>query len=164
MFLLTSSEDSCARCLLLEDVFSRLRNLDCYHHVVHVLECFISSTSASTFSTSPEIRRMPLYTAITHEDTVSSEIKAKIAGEITRIHVCVMKVPKNFICAVYLRIRRELALPVGLRLLPLRSIAFCGATTPSKRNRHAEADLGDASRSHRDCNGSVRSFSSSSVT
>ena len=36
---------------------------------------------------------MPLYTAITEEGIVSVETKAKIAGEITRIHTAVMKVP-----------------------------------------------------------------------
>jgi len=45
---------------------------------------------------------MPLYTAITREGTVSSETKAKIAGEITRIHTCVMKVPKNFVRVIFL--------------------------------------------------------------
>jgi phenylpyruvate tautomerase PptA (4-oxalocrotonate tautomerase family) len=45
---------------------------------------------------------MPLYTAITPEGTVSSETKAKIAEEITRIHTCVMKVPKNFVRVVFL--------------------------------------------------------------
>jgi phenylpyruvate tautomerase PptA (4-oxalocrotonate tautomerase family) len=45
---------------------------------------------------------MPLYTAITPEGTVSSETKAKIAEEITRIHTRVMKVPKNFVRVVFL--------------------------------------------------------------
>jgi phenylpyruvate tautomerase PptA (4-oxalocrotonate tautomerase family) len=45
---------------------------------------------------------MPLYTAITQEGSVSSETKAKIAEEITRIHTCVMKVPKNFVRVVFL--------------------------------------------------------------
>jgi phenylpyruvate tautomerase PptA (4-oxalocrotonate tautomerase family) len=45
---------------------------------------------------------MPLYTAITQEGTVSSETKAKIAEEITRIHTAVMKVPKNFVRVVFL--------------------------------------------------------------
>jgi phenylpyruvate tautomerase PptA (4-oxalocrotonate tautomerase family) len=45
---------------------------------------------------------MPLYTAITQEGTVSSETKAKIAEEITRIHTTVMKVPKNFVRVVFL--------------------------------------------------------------
>jgi phenylpyruvate tautomerase PptA (4-oxalocrotonate tautomerase family) len=45
---------------------------------------------------------MPLYTAITQEGTVSSETKAKIAEEITRIHTSVMKVPKNFVRVVFL--------------------------------------------------------------
>jgi phenylpyruvate tautomerase PptA (4-oxalocrotonate tautomerase family) len=37
----------------------------------------------------------PLYTAIIQEGTISTEAKAKIAEEITRIHTTVMKVPKN---------------------------------------------------------------------
>jgi phenylpyruvate tautomerase PptA (4-oxalocrotonate tautomerase family) len=45
---------------------------------------------------------MPLYTAITQEGTVSSETKAKLAEEITRIHTCVMNVPKNFVRVVFL--------------------------------------------------------------
>ena len=45
---------------------------------------------------------MPLYTAITEEGIVSVETKAKIAGEITRIHTTVMKVPKNFVRVVFL--------------------------------------------------------------
>jgi phenylpyruvate tautomerase PptA (4-oxalocrotonate tautomerase family) len=45
---------------------------------------------------------MPLYTAITQEDTVSPEGRAKIAEEITRIHTTVMKVPKNFVRVIFL--------------------------------------------------------------
>ena len=45
---------------------------------------------------------MPLYTAITQDDFVSMETKAKIAEEITRIHATVMKVPKNFVRVVFL--------------------------------------------------------------
>jgi phenylpyruvate tautomerase PptA (4-oxalocrotonate tautomerase family) len=45
---------------------------------------------------------MPLYTAITQKGAVSSEAKAKIAQEITRIHTTVMKVPKNFVRVVFL--------------------------------------------------------------
>jgi phenylpyruvate tautomerase PptA (4-oxalocrotonate tautomerase family) len=45
---------------------------------------------------------MPLYTAITEEGSISDEIKAKIAKEITRIHSGVMKVPENFVRVVFL--------------------------------------------------------------
>ena len=45
---------------------------------------------------------MPLYTAITQDGTVSTETKAKIAEEITRIHITVMKVPKNFVRVIFL--------------------------------------------------------------
>src|SRR5580692_11728379 len=45
---------------------------------------------------------MPLYTAITQEGAVSSEAKARIAQEITRIHTTVMKVPKKFVRVVFL--------------------------------------------------------------
>ena len=45
---------------------------------------------------------MPLYTAMTQEGSVSSETKAKIAEEITRIHTTVMKVPKNYVRVVFL--------------------------------------------------------------
>jgi phenylpyruvate tautomerase PptA (4-oxalocrotonate tautomerase family) len=45
---------------------------------------------------------MPLYTAITEDDFVPDETKAKIASEITRIHTAVMKVPSNFVRVVFL--------------------------------------------------------------
>jgi phenylpyruvate tautomerase PptA (4-oxalocrotonate tautomerase family) len=45
---------------------------------------------------------MPLYTAITQEDTLSLEAMAQIASEITRIHTAVMKVPKSFVRVVFL--------------------------------------------------------------
>ena len=45
---------------------------------------------------------MPLYTAITQEGAVSSDAKARIAQEITRIHTTVMKVPKKFVRVVFL--------------------------------------------------------------
>jgi len=43
---------------------------------------------------------MPFYTAILEEGTVSTETKAKIAEEITRIHTSVMKVPMNYVRVV----------------------------------------------------------------
>src|SRR5271156_2445832 len=46
--------------------------------------------------------QMPLYTDITQDGTVSSETKARIAEDITRIHTSVMKVPKNFVRVVFL--------------------------------------------------------------
>jgi phenylpyruvate tautomerase PptA (4-oxalocrotonate tautomerase family) len=45
---------------------------------------------------------MPLYTAITQEGAISTEAKANIAEEITRIHTGVMKVPKNFVRVIFL--------------------------------------------------------------
>jgi phenylpyruvate tautomerase PptA (4-oxalocrotonate tautomerase family) len=45
---------------------------------------------------------MPFYTVITQEGTVSSELKTKLAEEITRIHTTVMKVPKNYVRVVFL--------------------------------------------------------------
>jgi phenylpyruvate tautomerase PptA (4-oxalocrotonate tautomerase family) len=45
---------------------------------------------------------MPLYTAMTQDDTISPETKAKIAEEITRIHTTVMKVPKSFVRVIFL--------------------------------------------------------------
>jgi phenylpyruvate tautomerase PptA (4-oxalocrotonate tautomerase family) len=45
---------------------------------------------------------MPLYTAITQEGFLSEDIKGKIAGEITRIHTSVMKVPSSFVRVVFL--------------------------------------------------------------
>jgi phenylpyruvate tautomerase PptA (4-oxalocrotonate tautomerase family) len=40
---------------------------------------------------------MPLDAAIIQEGTISTETKATIAEEITRIHTTVMKVPKNLV-------------------------------------------------------------------
>jgi phenylpyruvate tautomerase PptA (4-oxalocrotonate tautomerase family) len=45
---------------------------------------------------------MPLYTVIAQEHALSGEMKLKMAGEITRIHSTVMKVPKNFVRVVFL--------------------------------------------------------------
>jgi phenylpyruvate tautomerase PptA (4-oxalocrotonate tautomerase family) len=45
---------------------------------------------------------MPLYTAITEQDRVSDETKARIAEEITRIHATVMKVPRSFVHVIFL--------------------------------------------------------------
>jgi phenylpyruvate tautomerase PptA (4-oxalocrotonate tautomerase family) len=44
---------------------------------------------------------MPLYTAIT-QDPLPDESKSKIAGEITRIHSAVMKVPRSFVHVIFL--------------------------------------------------------------
>jgi phenylpyruvate tautomerase PptA (4-oxalocrotonate tautomerase family) len=40
---------------------------------------------------------MPLYTVIAEDGSISDSTKAKLAGEITRIHTEVMKVPKSFV-------------------------------------------------------------------
>ena len=45
---------------------------------------------------------MPLYTVIARENALSDETKRKMAGEITRIHATVMKVPPNFVRVVFL--------------------------------------------------------------
>jgi len=45
---------------------------------------------------------MPLYTVITEHDYVSDETKARLAGEITRIHAEVMQVPKNLVHVIFL--------------------------------------------------------------
>jgi phenylpyruvate tautomerase PptA (4-oxalocrotonate tautomerase family) len=45
---------------------------------------------------------MPLYIATTEDGTISSQTKAKIAKEITRIHAGVMKVPENFVRVIFL--------------------------------------------------------------
>jgi phenylpyruvate tautomerase PptA (4-oxalocrotonate tautomerase family) len=45
---------------------------------------------------------MPLYTVTTQEHALSGEIRRKMAGEITRIHTTVMKVPKNFVRVIFL--------------------------------------------------------------
>jgi len=43
-----------------------------------------------------------LYTVITQESALSDEIRRKMAGEITRIHTTVMKVPRNFVRVIFL--------------------------------------------------------------
>ena len=50
----------------------------------------------------PEGTRVPLYTAITPEGSISDETKAKISQEITRIHTTLMKVPRSFVRVVFL--------------------------------------------------------------
>jgi phenylpyruvate tautomerase PptA (4-oxalocrotonate tautomerase family) len=45
---------------------------------------------------------MPLYTIFAEDGSISDKAKAKIAGEITRIHAEVMKVPKGFVHIVFL--------------------------------------------------------------
>jgi len=45
---------------------------------------------------------MPLYTAITEDGFVTDATKAKIAGEITRIHTTIMKVPNSFVRVAFL--------------------------------------------------------------
>ena len=45
---------------------------------------------------------MPLYTIMTQEGQLSDKVKARIAEEITLIHISVMKVPKNFVRVVFL--------------------------------------------------------------
>jgi phenylpyruvate tautomerase PptA (4-oxalocrotonate tautomerase family) len=52
--------------------------------------------------TVPEGTKVPLYTAITQEGSVSDETKAKIAQEITRIHTSLMKVPASYVRVVFL--------------------------------------------------------------
>jgi phenylpyruvate tautomerase PptA (4-oxalocrotonate tautomerase family) len=46
--------------------------------------------------------KMPLYTVISQDGTISTETRTKIAEELTRIHATVMKVPKNFVRVVFL--------------------------------------------------------------
>jgi phenylpyruvate tautomerase PptA (4-oxalocrotonate tautomerase family) len=45
---------------------------------------------------------MPQYTIFAEDGSISDKTKAKIAGEITRIHAEVMKVPKGFVRVVFL--------------------------------------------------------------
>src|ERR1700722_2730979 len=45
---------------------------------------------------------MPLYTVVAQEHSLTTETKAKIAAEITRIHSTVMRVPRNFVRVVFL--------------------------------------------------------------
>jgi phenylpyruvate tautomerase PptA (4-oxalocrotonate tautomerase family) len=45
---------------------------------------------------------MPLYTALTQEGSVSDETKAKIAPELTHIHIILMKIPTSYVRVVFL--------------------------------------------------------------
>lgn len=87
--------------------------------------------------------QMPFYTTIIEEGTVSTETKAKIAEEITRIQTSAIKVPKNFVRVVSSRIRRGQGLPVKGRPLRRRSIVYCGAGIPSKKQGYVAAALDD---------------------
>jgi phenylpyruvate tautomerase PptA (4-oxalocrotonate tautomerase family) len=108
-----------------------------------------------------EVTRMPLYTAITQEGTVSGETKAKIAEEITRIHTYVMKVRKNFVRVVFLSYPKGSGFTGGSEVptAALNCVLRSGHTR-RREGGHAEAALGDVSRSHWHCNGSARAFSS----
>jgi phenylpyruvate tautomerase PptA (4-oxalocrotonate tautomerase family) len=77
---------------------------------------------------------MPLYTAITQEGTVSSETKAKIAEEITRIHTGVMKVPKNFVRVVFLSYPKGSGFTGGSEAptAALNCVLRCGHTVQEK--------------------------------
>jgi phenylpyruvate tautomerase PptA (4-oxalocrotonate tautomerase family) len=56
---------------------------------------------------------MPQYTIFTEDGSISDKTKAKIAGEITRIHAEVMKVPKNFVRVVFLSYARGCGYTAG---------------------------------------------------
>jgi phenylpyruvate tautomerase PptA (4-oxalocrotonate tautomerase family) len=56
---------------------------------------------------------MPLYTVIAEDGSISDTTRAKIAGEITRIHVEVMKVPKGFVRVVFLPYARGCGYTAG---------------------------------------------------
>ncbi len=73
---------------------------------------------------------MPLYTAITEEGSISEEMKAEIAKEITRIHSGVMKVPENFVRVVFLSYPRGAGYTAGDR-------ASTGALNCILRSGHA---------------------------
>ena len=73
---------------------------------------------------------MPLYTAITEEGSISEELKAKIAKEITRIHSGVMKVPENFVRVIFLSYPKGAGYTAGDR-------ASTGALNCILRSGHA---------------------------
>jgi phenylpyruvate tautomerase PptA (4-oxalocrotonate tautomerase family) len=56
---------------------------------------------------------MPLYTVITQDGSVADGTKAKIAGEITRIHAAVMKVPRNLVRVVFLSYQKGSGFSAG---------------------------------------------------
>jgi phenylpyruvate tautomerase PptA (4-oxalocrotonate tautomerase family) len=56
---------------------------------------------------------MPLYTAITQQDSISDQTKARIAEEITRAHAAVMKVPQSFVHVIFLSYPRHSGFTAG---------------------------------------------------
>jgi phenylpyruvate tautomerase PptA (4-oxalocrotonate tautomerase family) len=79
---------------------------------------------------------MPLYTVITQEHALSGEVKRKMAGEITRIHAAVMKVPKNFVRVVFLSYPEGSGYAAGLE-------APTAALNCVLRSGHSAADKRD---------------------
>ena len=45
---------------------------------------------------------MPFYTIITQDGSIPGETRSRIAGEVTRIHCTIMKVPASFVHIVFL--------------------------------------------------------------
>ena len=79
---------------------------------------------------------MPLYTAITEDDFVSDEKKAKIAREITRIHTTLMKVPSNFVRVIFLSYPKGSGYAAGER-------ASTAVLSCVLRSGHTDADKSD---------------------
>jgi phenylpyruvate tautomerase PptA (4-oxalocrotonate tautomerase family) len=79
---------------------------------------------------------MPLYTVIAEEGSIADTAKAKIAGEITRIHVEVMKVPKGFVRVVFLSYPRGCGYTAGEKAptVALNCVLRAGHTAQEKTN------------------------------
>ncbi len=79
---------------------------------------------------------MPLYTVITQKGTVSDETKAKIVGELTRIHVTVMNVPRSFVRVVFLSYAKDSGFAAGVEAptAALNCVLRSGHTAEEKRD------------------------------
>jgi phenylpyruvate tautomerase PptA (4-oxalocrotonate tautomerase family) len=79
---------------------------------------------------------MPLYTVVTQEHALSDETRRKMAGEITRIHATVMKVPANFVRVVFLSYPQGSGYAAGME-------APIAAVNCVLRNGHSAAEKKD---------------------
>jgi len=79
---------------------------------------------------------MPLYTVIAEEGSISDSARGKIAEEITRIHVQVMKVPKGFVRVVFLSYSRGCGYTAGEKAptVVLNCVLRLGHTVPEKND------------------------------
>jgi len=80
---------------------------------------------------------MPLYTVLIEEGSVSDQIKASIAEEITDIHTAVMKVPRKFVRVIFLSYPRGSGYTGGEQ----RPIAALGCTLRTGHTTEEKTNL-----------------------